>query len=123
MATKNKIIKANLVMPKTKKKIVWAGIYGGHYNCIVFFKSKPALSKEDYRFESDTIHGKYYDTTENKDIKIGGMWLEQFEQLYPKANLGKPKAIEIIEVFQIQIEGVFNKYGKLTSFEFHADGH
>jgi len=120
MKNKNKIIEANFVLPKSTKKIVWAGTYGGHYNCIVFFKSKPVLSKEHYHL-SNIIDGKYYDTYENKNLIIGCMWLEQFQELYPKTNIGNPEAIEIINVFQIKLEGFFDKYGRLVSFEFNAD--
>lgn len=39
MATTTLIAKYN--PPKLSYKNVWAGIYGGHYDAIVFFKKKP----------------------------------------------------------------------------------
>jgi hypothetical protein len=120
MATKNKIIEANIVLPKTQKKVVWAGLYGGHYSCIVFFKSKPVKSLGD---RAGNI--EYYDLYDNKAIIAGAMWLEAFEILYPNVNVGKPEWINILNVFQIKLEGTFDKDGCLSKgvFEYHADGY
>jgi len=120
------VVKAEFQPPKLSIRKVWAGIYGGHYNCIVFFKSKPKLSKESYGYE--WFDEKYIDMVDNKDLTCGAMWYGDFEQLYPKAFLQlKPiferRRIEIVEVFQIELEAVWDKYNELEKFEFRADGY
>ena len=119
-------IKAKLCPPKTSIKKVWAGIYGGHYDCIVFFKKKPKLSKEAYGYE--WFDEKYIDMVENKDLTCGAMWYADFETLYPEAAIQirpifENRRIEIVEVFQIGLEAVWDKYNELERFEFRADGY
>jgi hypothetical protein len=106
--------KAKLVLPKLETRKVWAGMYGGHYSVIVFFKEKPKLSKKPFHL-SNIINGKYYDLYDNKALTIGAMWLPDFERLYPNANVGKPTNIEITKVFQLELEGVYNEFGRLTT--------
>jgi hypothetical protein len=112
--------------PKTKFKRVWVGMYGGHYDIIVFFKRKPKKSKEDYKL-IDCIKGKYYDCYDNKDLIVGDMSLCDFEVLYPEVDLspyldnGRPKEIEITEVFQIKLEAVWDKYNTIEEYKMHID--
>jgi hypothetical protein len=117
------IINAKLKLPKTKTKIVWAGLYGGHYDQIVFFKKKPVKSKDPHNH----IDGDWYDCTDNKELIVGDMTLSDFQELYPKVNLkpylseiGRPKGIEIPEVFKINIEAFWDKYG-MKSIHYHFD--
>ena len=120
------VIKAKLHPPKTSVKKVWAGIYGGHYDCIVFFKAKPKLSKESYGY--NWFNEKYIDMIENKDLTCGAMYYCDFEKLYPNAALQiksiyEKRRIEIVEVFQIELEAVWNKYNNLEMFNFRVDGY
>lgn len=117
-------------MPKTKKIKAWAGMYGGHYDVIVFFKKKPPLSKEPY-YNPNIIDGKYYDLIEARDlgIIIGSLCLPDFKEHYPDADITpyleneRPKGIEIVEVFQIEIEGALDEWGHFRSLVFNVDGY
>ena len=40
------MIKAKYTHPPMQTKKVWAGLYGGHYSIIVFFKEKPKTKEE-----------------------------------------------------------------------------
>jgi hypothetical protein len=35
------MLQAKLTLPELQTKKVWVGLYGGHYDVIVFFKEKP----------------------------------------------------------------------------------
>jgi hypothetical protein len=111
------MIKASFRPPKLTTKKVWAGLYGGHYDQIIFFKSKPVQAKEKHRF----IEGKWYDCFENKDLIIGDMSLGEFREYFPDADLtpyteeGRPKAIDIPEVFALKLKAIWDKKGRLLS--------
>jgi hypothetical protein len=121
---------ASLKMPKISTKNIWFGIYGGHYDCITFFDRKPKKSKEDYNL-IDVIKGKYYDLLENKQKIVGTMYLSEFEELYPDFDLSfhlvegnggmRPKAIEIIEVFQLKLQAYWDE-GKMRTINFDCEG-
>jgi len=88
--------------PKRTAKSLWAGVYGGHYSAIVFFKKKPKFNTS-----SDNL----YDLLDNKYLIVGCMYLDDFKELYPGANLseylqsnGRPKDINVIEVFKMKID-------------------
>lgn len=117
MKTSSKIVDAKIKFPKLSTKTVWAGVYGGHYDQIVFFSKKPVKSK-DYNVN-------LYDCYDNKEIIIGDMGLGEFKELYPGADLsafldqsGKPKDIEVVEVFQIRLEAMYDEYGNPSSLTF-----
>ena len=106
---------------KSKTKTVWAGMYGGHYDQIVFFSTKPKKIKDG----SSLVHADgHYDCLENEDKIIGDMSLGDFQATFEcdltpyLAENGRPKAIEIIEVFRIKLTGPFDEDGRLP---FHAD--
>ena len=119
--TNNPII-AKLKMPTLQTKKVWYGLYGGHYSCIVFFSEKPKISDEPY-YLPHIIDGYFYDLLDNEYVIIGCMWLEQFNELYPEAVVGLPTHIHITEVFEMELECFFNDNGRITSYDFHADGY
>ncbi len=115
-------MKATLKLPKIKRKKVWAGMYGGHYDVIVFFKYKP---KKD----TSTHHmiKSFYDCYDNRELIIGDLDMITFNELYPNADLsaylinGRPKEIEIPEVFQIEIEAFWDEDGKMRSINYNLD--
>lgn len=120
-----KAIIAKYNEPKRTFKTVWAGIYGGHYDAIVFFKSKPKKSKEDYDL-IDVIDGKYYDMIDNLSLTCGAMWYGDFEELYPDVDLKEyydRRETEIVEVFQLKLEAAWDKYGELNTINLRADGY
>ena len=86
-------------MPPMKTKTVWCGLYGGHYDVIIFFSKKPVLSQDIHRFAGV----KYYDAYDNKKFIVGSMSLPEFIELYPDCKHLKPTEIDIVEVFKIQL--------------------
>jgi hypothetical protein len=126
------MITAKLTLPELKTKTVWAGLYGGHYDVIVFFDKKPIKSE----FEHNHVKGDWYDVGDNADLVCGSMCLGQFYELFPDADLreytqqrestdtlgGRPLEIEIPKVFEIEITTIFDKHDKMDSIQFHEDG-
>jgi hypothetical protein len=95
------IIIAKIKLPKLKTRIVWAGIYGGHYDQIVFFYRQPVKSTDGY-----------YDTYDNKDLIAGDMGLSMFKELFPNTDLAKyydSRGIEIVEVFKMELTTLWEK--------------
>lgn len=117
------MIKANFKV-KLETKVVWAGMYGGHYDVIVFFSKKPNLSTVDTNdFWDDMSDCKHIHKT-----VIGNMALEGFYELYPNADLsahtqadGRPKDIIILETFQIELTAPFDEYGNLLNIYTNED--
>lgn len=114
---------------KLKKKKVWAGVYGGHYDIIVFFSKKPkrisrkALQKLYYIAEGRWPKG-YYDCMSNESLIIGDMGLPLFQKMFgvdlsEHLNNGRPKDTEIIELFQIELTAPFDENGNMLHF--HID--
>lgn len=114
---KNTLPIAKYKHPKTETRKVWIGSYGGHYEALFIFKKKP--KKTEYLNDGT----KYYCIVDNSDLVIGSMYLCDFEELYPDfdMNLLKPKHIEIVEVFQIMFEAVYNSYGNLVDFKYNVE--
>lgn len=111
------MLKATLTLPKFETKKVWAGLYGGHFDVIVFFRKKPKATFVERKV-------RYIDCLEeynNKNI-IGDMFLGDFRVFYPDADLtpytqssGRPKAIEIPseDIFQIELTTMWDDYGDM----------
>lgn len=121
---KRKVTNAKLVLPELEYRKVWAGLYGGHYDVIVFFSKKPAKAKEAYRKGWKVL----YDCLENEKLIVGDMSLCDFRTLYPNVDLtpytqenGRPKEIEVTEIFQLNLQCTWDKYGKMEDFRFHND--
>ena len=116
------MIQAKFSIPKMECKKMWCGIYGGHYEGIVFFKQKPVLIEGQ-----ESLNGRRcYDLSHDKNANVtaGAMSLDEFNVLYPKINVGHARDTEITELFQIELEGVFDKQGNLLSFgNYHFDGY
>ena len=127
------MVKATFTPTKLKTIVVWAGMYGGHYDVIVFFKEKPEPSKEEHSY----IEGTWYDCGDNKDKIIGAMSLGQFKEYYPDAvkglkpylqddlnevGDGRPMEIEIPEVFQMELTTMVDEFGDMDRINFNEDG-
>lgn len=105
--------------PKLTTRKVWAGLYGGHYDVIVFFKEKPKMVEGE----------SYINPAENHDLIIGDMYLNDFYLVFPNADIskytqdenGRPKEIEIPEVFEMKLTSYFDKDGDLGNIRFEAD--
>ena len=111
--------------PKIKTQKVWAGLYGGHYDVIVFFKKKPKPSNEEHNI----VKPVWYDLMEQDKIIIGNMDLFTFRYLFPDTDLtpytqknGRPKDIEIPEVFEIELMAPFDDYGEMVNINTNLDG-
>ncbi len=103
---------------QTKK--VWAGLYGGHYSIIVFFKEKPKTKEET----GSTLDYGNYDCYDNKDLIIGDMPLEHFLTVFPDANIEQyleTMDIEVEEVFEMEITTCFDKDGYMQGWVFKED--
>ena len=110
-------MKAIFKYAKTEIRTVYVGTYGGHYEAMFFFKSKPKKVDE---MNDGT---KYYCTVTNEDLVIGSMYRGDFEELYPDFDYSKiaPDNIEITRVFKIESEAVYDKYGGLVTFNYSAE--
>ena len=125
------MIKATYIHPPMQTKVVWAGLYGGHYDIIVFFKEKPKPSAQEHKY----IEGEWYSCSDNSDLIIGDMCLPDFYKCFPTADLrpytqqredtktlgGRPFSIDIPEVFQIEITTCFDERGDMEGFRFSFD--
>ena len=131
------MIKATFTIPKKKLKTikVWAGMYGGHYDAIVFFKEKPELSEEPCH-HVEYNDGYYYDCYDNKSKIIGCMELGQFYEYFPDADLrphtqqredtttlgGRPLDVKISEVFEMELTVMIDEHGDADNLDFDLDG-
>lgn len=115
--------------PVLQTKTVWAGMYGGHYDVIVFFSKKPKKFslrelKKHYFIKDGNFPNGYYDCLHNDDLIIGDMNLSDFLDLFnvdlsQYLENGRPKDTEIIEVFRLELTTVFDEHGQLPYF--HVD--
>jgi hypothetical protein len=120
------MIQATIKLPELQTKKLWAGMYGGHYDVIVFFKEKPTKTSKD---EHNIIDFDWVECIENKDIIVGSMCLGQFYEIFPDADISehtrednRPMEIEIPEVFEIEITTVYDEWGHMVTFKFNEDG-
>lgn len=104
-----------LKMPELSSRPVWIGSYGGHYNCVVIFHTKPSKTKKgsDYSF---------VDLLDNKKNIAACMWQCDFEDIYPDAKLPNPKKIEVTTLYQRTLEGFWTDDNRIEFPVFDADG-
>ena len=102
--------------PQTEIRKVWVGAYGGHFDALIFFKDEPKITD--------------YTSIDNKTV--GGMYLCDFRELYPDADISeilnpennnRPYDIEVRKTIPIEIEAFFDKDGIMISYDFHAQGY
>ena len=118
--------------PPLKTITVWAGLYGGHYDCIILFDQQPTPSKEEHNY----IEGTWYDCSENSEKIIASMELGQFKRCFPGAAKalrpylqddlsepgdGRPMEIEIPEIFQMELQVPLDKDGFMDRINFSLD--
>jgi hypothetical protein len=106
------MLKASLKPPPVRSIKLWAGLYGGHYDIIVFFKEKPTNRMS---YEEDTLpRGKYVDVYEEDraDNVWSDMSLPDFQEWFPDVDLsrytqpnGRPKDTEVPykDLFEIEL--------------------
>lgn len=118
--------KGTITFPKLTTKVVWAGLYGGHYDVIVFFKEKPKPSTED---KSHLDIGVWYDPWDDTDNIVGAMCLQQFYEWFPMIDIsehtqenGRPLSIEIEELIQMELTTMFDEWDTFPKVTFHEDG-
>jgi hypothetical protein len=114
------MITGTLKLPTLRTRTVWAGMYGGHYTGIVFFSKKPKLSNETTTMTQE----RYYCVNENIELTVGSMWLPDFEELFPDADIEqyRPTSTEITKVFKIKLTAVWED-GLMKETTFRADGY
>ena len=120
------MIKATFT-PKLQTKKVWAGLYGGHYDVIVFFSDKPRVEEGDID-TSERLYGGKGVIDEDKKLALGSMSLEQFYELYPNADIsafaqdnGRPKDTVFVEFFELELEAPVDEDGAFESFDYDMD--
>lgn len=115
--------------PAIQTKVVWAGVYGGHYDIIVFFSQKPKRSslkelQKSYFITPGNYPKGYYDCLLNEKLIIGDMGLETFQLVFnvdlsSRLINNRPPDTEIVEVFQIELTAIFDECGNLPHL--HVD--
>lgn len=100
-------------------KKVWVGYYYNHYNALVVFHTKPVKNKEGI-----------YDTHDNRKCIAGTLFLEDFIELFPMAdissivdkNTGNVIDTETKELLSFKMVAAWD--GKrLKEFNFTFDGY
>jgi hypothetical protein len=111
-----------LLLPATSKREVWIGSYGGHYNCVVIFHTKPA-KKVNGRNRASWQSYSYVDLLENKKCIAACMWECDFMDIYPTANIPAPKEIEVTTLYKRTLWGFWTDDNRIEFPVFNADGY
>lgn len=124
------MLKAIFTPPKLKAVKLWAGLYGGHYDIIVFFKKKPTNRMDD---NGDArSNGKFVDCLAENDADniFADMGTGNFEIWFPNVDLtpytqenGRPKDTEIPykDLFRIELMLPLDDYGQPEPFDMKND--
>lgn len=113
------MIKAELKPRRYKTAKCWYGLYGGHYNVIVFFKKKPT-HYVDYRTVPNCLD--LLEESAHKNI-LGSMYLEDFLEMSGlDRNDFIPEDIEIVKVHRIEVTFPADEYGDMETHQFNVDG-
>ncbi len=124
------MLKATFNPPKLKTVKLWAGLYGGHYDMIVFFKKKPKNRMDmqgDARSNGDFVDCLAEQTDENI---FGDMGMGNFEDWFTEVDLtpftqanGRPRETEVpySDLFQIQLTVPVDEYGQPEPFNMKVD--
>jgi len=108
-------------LPVKSVRKVWIGSYGGHYECVVIFHTKPTKKREGW----NSVTGRTYsivDLWDNKTNIAGSMWKCDFDWIYPTAKLPDPKEIEVTTLYEREIEAFWDERNRMVFAEFTADG-
>lgn len=108
-------------LPLLSKRKVWIGSYGGHYECVIIFHTKPTKKKDGW----NSLTQKNYsivDLLDNKKNIAASMWKCDFDWIYPDSNIPPPKAIEVTTLYEREIEGFWDDDNRMIFAEFTADG-
>jgi len=111
-----------LKLPKISSRPVWIGSYGGHYNCIVIFHSKPTKKVNGVNRASWQSYS-FVDLLDNKKNIAACMWECDFQEIYPSAKIPPPKEIEVTTLYKRVIEGFWTEDNRLFFPIFDADGY
>lgn len=107
--------KAKFTMPEMTAKTVWYGSYGGHYDCMVFFKEKPKLvNTHNYDGCVDLIEEG------RQNNIIASMWPDEFTKLTGIEII--PEEIEIVKLHKIELTAPWDEDGRLWGYGNNADG-
>lgn len=124
------MLKAKFTPPKMKTIKLWAGLYGGHYDVIVFFHKKPTNRMDD---KGDTrSKGEYVDCLAEHEASniYGDMGTGNFEIWFPDVDLspytqenGRPKDTEVPykDLFRIELTLPVDEYGDAEPFTMKSD--
>ena len=128
------MLKAIFHPPTMKTFKLWAGLYGGHYDIIVFFEKPPTHITDKYKYYngSKDKNGPYVDCL--AEFEIGNIfadfYLEDFRTCFPDVDLtpytqknGRPRAIEVPakDLFQISLTIPVDQHNNITILIPHVD--
>lgn len=117
--------KSTFNLPVLRPLKLWAGVYGGHYDIIVLFRTKPTRTEE-------TAKGVVIDclAEAEADNIAADMSLADFTDWFPGVDLsailhrdGRPKAIEIPadDLVEMELTLPCDERGRIDTINFHAD--
>ena len=109
---------ATFKLPKMETKTVWYGClrntygsYGGQYDCILFFKTRPKVDPNE-----GVLPWK-----ESKNGNVcGSMWPDEFESL--TGMKVAPQDIKVAKLYKLELTAPWDENGNLVQFSTNADG-
>ena len=128
---KTPILSGSFTVPKLKAFALWAGLYGGHYDVIAFFRRKPTHFDRGDPGEPDTVDMLAESDAGNVFANMGTgdfqAWFpDLFAQLGPPLiqDNGRPNGIEICkaDLFRVRLSVPVDKAGNRLPLDFDVDG-
>ncbi len=120
---------ATMKLPRMKTRMVWISCYFNHYNAIVIFSKKPTITKAGEGWQN--VSYDYYDLIgdKNKYIIAGACGLEEFTDLFPKADIkelihenGNVISCEPSILVPMKLTAIWDN-DKLRNIDFSLDGY
>ncbi len=124
------MLKGTLTPPAMKPVRLWAGLYGGHYDMIVFYREKPTRSDEDDDRLVDT-YAEHKAGNVFADMATGTFeaWFPELYQqlielrLVNPDNAGRPWDTEVrwTELFEVELTIPLDEDGEWEGLTVHDD--
>lgn len=108
--SKTPVLKMKL--PKLKKKRVWIGAYGGHFDIVVVFQKRPI------KLPDDTLESRFRFVAQSSD-EPARIDREEFEAWFGVDI--EPTATEVDSVREYDLTGVFDRFGQLCGLDVRVD--
>lgn len=111
------MLKGIMRLPKLTTRHVWIGGYGGHYDALVIFHTKPVPSTKDSNYSK----GIWYDCLDNEKNIAGCIEPDTFKELFGIDVSHVIEAIEVTKLIEVRLTAVWDE-NRLVSFDFNLDG-